>query len=115
MFIVGHEQVRGVTDKQTLVVEQFQAPQRGRHLPVEPVVQPLGAGVTGELAQEVLVAGRLPVRTVLVVEAGQNRLTSPLPGCTALRPTSGPVRSSARPTGSRKDKHDRWWLRAAAD
>ena len=73
VFVVGNKNVTGVTQKQPFGIEQLQGPQATRHFPVEPGMQPIGPGVAGEFAQEILIAGSLPAMGVLVVEslAGQ--------------------------------------------
>ena len=73
VFVVGNKDVTGVAQKQAFGIEQLQRSQATRHFPVEPVMQPIGVGVAGELAQEILIAGSLPAVGVLVVEscAGQ--------------------------------------------
>jgi len=76
VFVVGNEQVGGVANEQAFGIEQLQGSQQARHFAVEPGMQALDAGIAGELAQEILVARRLAVMAVLVVEArtGQRHL-----------------------------------------
>src|SRR5207249_4484081 len=86
VFVVGNEDIAGISEKEALGIEQLQRAQATGHFPVEPGVEAAGLGIAGKLAQEVLsirsVAGRvlaadgnrliarsLAVVIILVVEA----------------------------------------------
>ena len=67
--VVGHEQVGAVGDEQAVGVECPEFLVNSDDMAVVPLLELLRLGVAGQLAEEVLIAGRLAGIEVAVVEA----------------------------------------------
>jgi len=68
VLVVRHEQVAGIPEEDPVGVKRLVVLEHLQDILVEPGLQPLGPGVPGQLAEEVLVARGLPVIGVLVIE-----------------------------------------------